>query len=204
MSTVFAGTIVHAWPDMRGAPQVALRVEANTGQFDAVKPADPLSYSGNVDAAQVHKDIAAQMGRVPENNGVSMILSSPYFFGSARNKMIALARMGRFAWLDDNENILAIWPINGSRQGDAGIISKDTGMVGYPESTANGVLVTTLFNRAIQAGGNMTIKSDIQPANGTWHINRVDYDLESMVPRGAWFARLYGSIPGNAGSTISR
>ncbi len=39
----------------------------------------------------------------------------------------------------------------------------------------------------------MQIQSDLTPACGTWAINYVDLELDSMVPHGRWFATLSGT-----------
>jgi len=198
MSVVFEGTIIQAWPDMQNAPEVPFRVDAVAGAYQAVKPVDPSSYSGPTDVAQVASQLAGKMGYTFENNGVNLKIDSPYFWGSGLHQMIQLGEATRMGWVQEN-NVLAIWPQGGART-SAGTtnISKETGMVGYPLATPSGILVKTLFNRAIKYGGQMNVKSDIQRASGTWTIWRVDYDLDAMVPHGKWFTSLYGHPVGQS------
>src|ERR1039458_9733028 len=66
------------------------------------------------------------------------------------------------------KNVLAIWPTGEARKGSAPTVSRKTGMVGYPTFRGSSVFVKTLFNPAVQYGQNITIQSDITPANGTW------------------------------------
>lgn len=61
-------------------------------------------------------------------------------------------------------------------------------MVGYPAFTQSGIIVATLFVPTLKRGGQITVQSDLAPACGTWWINNLTYDLESMVPGGKWFA----------------
>ena len=67
------------------------------------------------------------------------------------------------------------------------LISPQTGMRGYPAFNQNAVVVTALFNPAVKPYGNIQIQSDITPACGTWKVNRLTYELESLTPHGRWF-----------------
>lgn len=89
-------------------------------------------------------------------------------------------------------NTLAIWPTGHARQGDAIMISPETGMIGYPIFNQPSITVSTIFNPAIKYGGKMQVQSNLTPACGLWSINMVDLELDSMMPHGKWDARLKG------------
>ena len=191
MSVVFNGTIMQAWPDMQSAPQVPFRVDATVGGWEKVNPKDPLSYSGPTKASDVHVAISGQMGATPENNGVNAILDSPYMWGPAYTKMHQLAAATRVSWILEN-GVCAMWPQDGARQNAGSTeISATTGMVGYPMAAPGGIVVRTLFNRAIAFGSTVTVKSDITQANGTWKITGLELELDSQMPNGRWFSVIY-------------
>lgn len=190
-SVVFKdGTIVNAWMDGNNPPDVVFHVEAQMGLIDAVKPAQPSSYSGSTDAGTVAQDLASKMGYQFENNGVSVKLHDPYFFGSARNQLISLAKAARFEWIIYN-GALPIWPIGGSRSGSGTLVAPETGMRAYPTFDSKGVLARREFSRPARFGAPMTIRSSVTPANGEWVIYRQDLSL-STLPKGDWFESLYG------------
>ena len=60
-------------------------------------------------------------------------------------------------------------------------------MVAYPELFSAQLIVKSLFNPQIIPGGKITVQSEITPANGTWIINTLTYELESTTPHGKWF-----------------
>lgn len=202
MNVVFEGDIIYSWPDFQSQPQVVHRIEAKKGAFSGVKPAEPTSFDGDVKIETVIKAIAGKMGMVPKINGNLGTIASPYFYGAAMAQMKALGIAGRFAWVADNLDILAAWPFNGSReggQGDSNVISKETGMVGSPIGTPTGILVKQLFSKPKTWGTSITVESEnIPTASGSYTINRVDYSLESEMPRGEWFTTLdcYKMNPG--------
>jgi hypothetical protein len=193
MSIVFYGTIYEAWADFDGAPDVALNIDAVSGLIDAMKPIPPTSYSGSVDAATIMAGLAVQLGYAFENNGVSVILSNPYYPGTARDQVDACATEANiFAAIDGSGagSTLAIWPKDGSRGGVIPLVSPDSGMIGYPGYMAGGLNIRMIYNNAIKFGGQIKVVSSLQTACGTWTVNRLNHNLESQTPHGAWFTEV--------------
>ena len=192
MSTVFDGQIALGQIDMSGMPDSALVVIAYAGLLDAVQPVAPASYPATVDAAVVMANLAKQMGYSFENNGVSVILATPYFQGTARDQAMRCADAANINWVIDN-GVLAIWPKYGTRGGTVPLISPDTGMVGYPSYSEVGISVTTLFNPFINYGETVEVKSSLEFANGRWNVFNISHELESELPDGIWFTKFTGS-----------
>jgi len=197
MSVVFNGTIIQAWPDMQSSPQVPFRVDAIVGGWETVNPVEPTSFSGPTKASEVHAAIAKKMEAQPEDNGVKSVLADPYMWGPAFSQMRQLAQATRVSWILEN-GVLAMWPQDGVRQA-AGTttISKETGMVGYPMATPGGIVVRTLFNKAIKYGSTVTVKSDITQANGSWRVTGLRWELDSQMPNGRWFCVVDCTALGN-------
>lgn len=186
MTLVFGGQIFAAFVDAQSQPQVAFRVMASPGPFLAVKPATPLSVKGTADAGTLMSGLAKDMGFAFENNGVSVKLANPYFGGSSWTQAMGIARHGNFDLVFER-NVMVISPRGKPRQGDATLISPETGMVGYPAFNQNYVIVTCLFNPAIKQLSLVEVKSQLTPANGKWQVISIAYELESQTPQGRWF-----------------
>jgi len=191
---VFQGIIQDAWADMQAAPEVFCNIVAFVGLQDQMKPVPPTSFPGNPDAAVIMSGLASQMGYTFENSGVSVILAQPYFPGTARMQAVACARAANIEmFIDDTNQTLAIWPKGSSRNGQIPLISKETGMVGYPAySGGQQMRVATLYNPAIRFDGQVKVQSSITPANGGWTVNKITHRLDSMMPDGDWFTDLEG------------
>jgi hypothetical protein len=190
MATVFQGTIDVAFCNAQSQPDVSLHIEAHAGAYQAVQPAQPTSVQGSGDVAQIMSQLAGQMGFAFENGGVSGVqISNPYLWGSYRNQALSLAKAAGICW-DISNNTLAIWPAGQPRSSSGVIISPQTGMVGYPAFNQAGIIVRTLFDptNLLQQGSLITVQSDLTPACGDWIINQLEFDLESKVPNGQWFA----------------
>ncbi len=191
MSVVFTGGISEARADLSAMPDTSFVLSAYTTLIDALKPVQPISFKGSVDAALVMQTIAASMGRTLENSGVSVQLRDPYFPGTAIDQMNAVKRAGNFnAVADPNKQVLAIWPLNQVRQGLIPLISRDTGMVGYPTYSENGISLTTLYLPGLSPGGAIKVESDLTPASGQWATYLVSHDLEAELPGGRWFTHI--------------
>lgn len=194
MSTVFTGQINFAQPDYSGAPDSCLVVSAMAGYYEALKSASPLSYSQQADVATIMQTLAVQNGYTFENNGVSVILSTPYLWGSPLSQMESVANAANINWVIDN-NVIAIWPKGAARNGMAPLISAETGMIGYPSRVDKGgsVSVRTLFNPHIRIGGKCELKTGIPSANGQYATFDVRHELESQTPGGRWETSFKGS-----------
>lgn len=204
-STVaFVGTIKEAWVDAQAAPDVAFHVLAYSALFESLKPVSPISYNGSVDVATVISGIAQQMDMTLENNGVSVQLQDAYYPGTLRMQLQQVARhAGINFYIDDIDRVIAIWPAGGSRGGVDLLVSKDTGLVGYPTFTEQGCRFKMLYNPSIAFGQGLTVKSDIAAASGHWVIAYVSHNLDAYVPDGIWFTEVDCTLAGHPLPIIS-
>ncbi len=198
LSSVFLGNITNAWFDGQAAPEVPFQVLAHVGGFDAVKPIPPTSYKGNANAADILSGLAAKMGKSFENNGVSVVLSNPYYTGSARDQALKCVKEAGIQWNGLDNKTLAIWPSGQSRGGAVALVSKNTGMEGYPTFTSQGITVSTLFNPSIGFGQKIKVESDLTGANGEWVVYALNYDLDAEFPQGRWHMTVSAARPGYA------
>ncbi len=198
LAVVFAGTMVEAWADFSGIPDVSFVVKASTAYTDALRPVVPSSFKGSVDVALLISGIAAQMipPRTLENSGVSITLRNPYLPGTLIAQLRALQQQGDFYMIIEPD-VIAIWPKDGVRRGLVPLISAATGMVGSPSFTSTGISVTTLFNPSIVFGGAVQVESITRSA-GVWTPFAVGHDLEAEMPAGKWFTHMEASIFGQA------
>ena len=190
-SVAYDGTIISAWAEYQAAPDVYLTMTAMTGYYASINPVTPTSFKGATDVATIMSGLAAQMGFAFEGNGVSVSLSNPYLQGTALEQARSVARAANLdLYLDDKT--LAITQKGVARGTQAiPLISKDTGLVGYPSFDRMGISFTCLYNPAILFGGLIKIQSAVTIANGQWRVVSVGHTLESEKPSGAWFSHIW-------------
>ena len=189
MGVVFQGVIVESWVDMKQPESVLTVTAMDTGALLALTPVPPTTLPGSADAATILASLAKQSGLTLENNGVSVQIATPYLSGSLGDQITAICDHANIASVID-QTTLAIWPRGGSRGGAIPLVSPDTGMVGYPCYTANGITLTTMFNPSIAFGGDIQVQSGLPQANGQWHVIGLAQELESEIPNGKWFTSL--------------
>lgn len=199
VAAVFGGTIQEAWADGREAPDVFFHVSAFSGMFEFSKPIPPTSYNGSVDVATALGGIATQMGYSLENSGVTGKIQSGYWPGTLGAQLKAVCRHANVDYLLDPVNrVLAVWPKGTSRDGAAIEISAQTGMVGYPAFTQNGLQFTTIYNPSLVFGRTVNITSDFTAANHAWTVAAISHNLDTLTPGGRWFTEVECTLLGQA------
>ena len=194
---VFAGNIVNAWADYQSMPDVFLHIQAQAAFFNQLAAVRPFSVKGGIGAAVVMERIAKEMGLVFENNNVNVQLTDVYLANTLTEQAKELARAANFdLYIDDK--VLAITNRYAPRSGLIPLISKASGLVGYPTFDGVGVNFQTLFNPAITFGGSIKLETDVQQAAGEWVVTSVGHRLESEKPGGAWFSSVRGNQNGLA------
>lgn len=194
MSLVFAGGIKQCWPDFSSSTEGILKVDAKTGLLAQMQSIAPKSYSGATDVPTVMAQLAQQMGFTFQNNGVTGTVRDPYLPGTARAQALALADMaGIYVIFDDDGGTMAIVPNNGTRTGDAPVISPLEDMNGYPSYVGPGkVQLVCEYNNQIKFMGKVTVQdSIISGANQAWQVTGIAHDL-STRPDGPWFTTILG------------
>lgn len=218
LSPVFAGTILNAFGHYNDLPTASLHMECQIGQYEAIKPIAASSFPQPTDVSTIMAGFAAQIPAGFENNGVSVQMPPCYYPGTLRDQIRALASDAHInAELlpgAGGAQVLAIWPMGGSRTSQAGqdipLISKETGMILTPSFAPNGfAIVRTLFNPQISFGGVVQIKTDVTPqANRAWVVYNMSLALDCFVRKGRWEQTLScypkgfpAPVPPSAGSS---
>lgn len=193
MSLVFQGILQTAVINTAAAPKISFDMTALTNYGLAMTPIPPASFSGAASVATIMETLAASNALGFENNGVTAVLSNPYFPGTFTQQVMACKRAANINAVIDptksssgNVGTLAIWPKNGIRTTTTASVSPQTGMIGYPRYTAYGIDVDMLFNPNLIFGGQLQVASSLAPACGTWAIYQISHQIESLTPGGDW------------------
>lgn len=194
MSTVFQGNIMLAPINLNSMPESFLEIVAQPGAFAGVQSTSASSFpAGSADAADILRNLAGQAGLAFENNGVSVVLHNPYYRGTVREQIDAVAKHANINYyIDSTTNTLVLWPQDGYRSNAVHIISADTGMIGYPTNWNIGVEVRTVFNKSMRLGDKVQIKSQLAFANGYFNAYDITHELESEMPGGKWQTSFHG------------
>lgn len=194
-SLVFQGTITKAGADFNSAPDVKFKLEAAIGYFGRMTAQGPTAIHGAQPASAFIKGQVEQAGFRFTNQGVSTQISDCVFQGSPIQQAQACAsQIGAELVLDDGEAVLM--PSGGSREGNTVVLGKDSGLLGYPTITQNGVEMKAIFNTAFRFGGLVQLETIVPKASGTWKIVKLTHKLSANMPNdGSWESQITGYYP---------
>lgn len=137
-------------------------------------------YPPNARLRDIFNDLATALGLgtgvfigIPEKsyaNGVALT-------GLARDSLNVLTKSNRLEWSIQDEN-LQIIPQGASTSDSAIVISSDTGMVGSPSKTSNGVEFDSLIQPALRPGRRVEVDSRL--VKGRFKVRKVTHEGDSQ------------------------
>jgi hypothetical protein len=196
LAQIYRGSISVGWADPSEAPSVGFIVEAQAGWWEALAPVQANSWQGSLSVDTICRTLALQMNLTYQNWGVETILVDPNLPGNGWQQFRSVLRAADAEGAIDN-GALVIWPKGGSRGGQVPTIGPSNIAVGYPRYNATGIALRTLFNPAINLGGQINVQSSLDAATGPWVVNTLGHSLEAQRPGGDWYSTMECSRPGN-------
>lgn len=184
---VFSGMITDAQPRYRGQPNVFFEILAMTGYQHQIAPVPPISFKGTVPVDTIARQLAGSMSYSYVNAGVTANVTNCYLPGTNMDQLNRVCQMSRTQFVIAGDTLF-IYP-NGQYIPSIPMLqlSPQSGLDGYPELEKFGLVITSLFNPTLQAGGRVQVVGSVVPnANGIWSPFMVDHTLESNNPGGQW------------------
>jgi hypothetical protein len=189
LSVVFKGDITAASADFSTAPDVTMKFNALTAGWSVLVADSPTSVQGEATAESLIKQFAEQAGFNFINEGVTESVKNATFNGSPVQKAEQVAdEVGAELLMDDETWTLMPWD---KPRGDAVLLKADSGMIGYPSFTQDGIACECFYNPRLQLGGQIKIESIVPRASGYWKITKLSHDLAAYT-QGRWVSRIDG------------
>lgn len=200
MSEVFAGSIVSAHGDFSGCPEHKLVLEAETGFWGRVYAQGPGVISGTQDAASFISRQAATAGMSFSNEGVTAKLRNCIFHGSPiEQARQAAIQIGADLVIDDE--VMVLLPKNGHRKGTIPLLSAQSGLLGYPAVTGDGIECKSIYNPAFRFAGLFMLDTIVPKAKGEWRCVKLTHKLAAnMAGDCPWESTLTGYYPQFSGA----
>lgn len=195
LSTIFIGEITSAVPVMSDS-KLSLKIEALAGYYPALIPSTPTSVQENTTVEKLMKQFADEAGYSFENKGITASIANSVFVGSPVEKAKTLARQADVDLLID-DNKFTIQPFEAPKDGQIPLLSKSTGLIGYPSFSNEGINCKSVFNDKLKVGSYFKLESILPHASGEWQITKVEHRLEAYTPNsGTWESDVTGVLPG--------
>lgn len=159
-------------------PDTWLEVEAMTGKeksTDVISKVKPQKIS----LKKIAQEIAGDLGASLSFEALDKQISNYAYNGGALGQVDVLADAGDIdVFLDGGQ--LVVKDKNVPLSGKVRILNKDTGLIGIPQLTEQGVRCTMLLDNQTAIGGALDITSELYPAvNGKYAIYKLSFDIES-------------------------
>lgn len=195
LPTIFIGEITSAVPVMSDS-KLSLKIEALAGYYPALIPSTPTSVQENTTVEKLMKQFADEAGYSFENKGITASIANSVFVGSPIAKAKTLARQADIDLLID-DNKFTIQPFEAPKEGQIPLLSKGTGLIGYPSFSNEGINCKSVFNDKLKVGSYFKLESILPHASGEWQITKVEHRLEAYTPNsGTWESDVTGVLPG--------
>lgn len=188
---VFKGTIIEAQPNYKGAPDVSFDLLAVTGYFQKINPAEPRSFPAEAEADVIIGGIVADMGLSFEIQGsLGALAEGAYFWGTLWDQLAQACQTFNADFYVFGDNVLVTEAGKPGSQQPAVVLSRDTGLIGYPCYERSGLLVSAIFDPAFACGTPLEIQSSVPSATGRWYPYSLLHVLESRTPKGQWMSQM--------------
>ena len=197
LSVVFKGDITAASADFSTAPDGVMKFQALTSGWSVLMNTSPTSVQGEATAESLIKQFAQEAGYNFVNEGVTESVKNATFNGSPIQKAQQVAdEVGAELLIDDETITLMPWD---KPRGDAVLLKADSGMIGYPSFTQDGITCECFFNPRLQLGGQIKVESIVPRATGYWKITKLSHDLATYTS-GRWVSKIDGMyLPEDSG-----
>lgn len=182
---LFEGDITHCSPSQ--APDITLTIKAKTGQFVKGRVVSS-SQAPQSKLSKIAGDVAASIGLTLVFEATDKSVSNYSFTGAALKQIDKLAEIGHVnAYVDDA--VLVVKDYNEPRREVSHTLSADTGLIGLPEMTEEGIKVTYLLEPKTQLGGELKLQSEANPAaSGDFVIFKLAFEISSRDTEFYWIA----------------
>lgn len=187
LDVAFKGDITSAFPDFDSAPDIYFNIEAMTAGWSARLSTPPTSVNGEADAPTLFQQFATEAGFNFVNNGVSASVRNTTFNGSPIQKAQQCAEeIGCELLIDDDTFTIQPW---GLSRGEAVLLNAESGLIGYPSFTSEGVNAKSFYNSRLELGGQVKIESIVPRSSGYWKITKLTHSLSAYTV-GDWVSSI--------------
>lgn len=173
---IYSGNIVSSM--VTQPPDIGITLKCLTGNFlktQVITNNQPSQATLN----QIGKKVSQDLGLALQFEATNKNIGNYNFAGSSLKQVQLLNSLGGInAFVDDNTLIMknALVPLTGTTR----ILNADSGLIGIPEFTEQGLKATFLLDNKTRIGGGLQIQSQIYPAiNGNYVIYKLGFNITS-------------------------
>lgn len=182
---IFRGDISSSVPSQ--PPDISITLKCLTGNFKKGEVV-AKNQAGAVKLSRLSQTVADDLGLILEYQAKEKDIANYNYTGGALKQVDRLGELGRVnAYVDDGK--LIVKDYNVPLTGRVTVLNLDTGMIGIPEITEQGIKVKFLMDNQTTLGGVLRVTSLIYPAvNGDYSIYKLSFDITTRDTAYYWTA----------------
>ncbi len=186
VNKIFSGGIFASYANMNGQPETALIMNAVAGLSLKTSSSSAFSQPGAVPVSTMLGAICNIFGFKLNAYGIDgVIAQNPNFAGSPMDQIrdICLAHGLRYQVFD---NVVTVWPEKSAVDDVIPLVSSESGLIGYPVFSQNGITFQTQFSTLLSQGRVIELVTSLPNASGRYLLNVVEHFLSSWTEGGSW------------------
>ncbi len=199
-SLVFRGDIKNAWGDYGSPPDVYLNIEASVDYDFQITPVQPTSFKGVWKLKDVFQWYATKMSLVLEYDAGDGQIENGYYADTLLNQVRKIVQDYNLSLTIEGYTLVITKKGFARTKIEKCVVSKETGLIGYPMFDSISITCKSLFNPNIRHNGLIEVKTDIATplfrTNGEWTVASISHSLESEKIGGAWFSTFRANYNG--------
>lgn len=175
-AVVYEGDIVTAVGSQ--PPDVSVTLRSKTANFAKGKIV-ARNHTANTKLSSIARGVAADLGLSLDFQATDKSIGNYSHSGAALKQVDRLGTAGLVnAYI--NNGVLVVKDMNIALKNKARVLNIDTGMIGIPEFTEQGIKVKMLFDNQTDLGYGLNITSIMNPAaNGEYIVYKLSFELTS-------------------------
>jgi hypothetical protein len=185
VTRIFTGNVVTA--ETTNPPDVTLILKCLTGNYLKGKV---VSNGGSnlTQLSTLSQQVASDLGATLDFQATDKQVANYSFTGAALKQISKIGDAGGVNAYLDNETFI-VKNANAPLNGKVTIVNEETGMIGIPETTEQGVRVKFFMDGGTTLGSMLKINSKIYPAvNGSYVIYKLDFEIANRADPFFWIA----------------
>ncbi len=173
-SLIYTGNIYRS--TITQPPDQTISIKCLTAQFQkGVMVAN--TYGGMTPLSRIAQQVATDLGLRLVFQATEKQIGNYTFTGSATNQVEKLGEAGAVNAFIDNDTLTVkdrTRPLNGRLR----VLTPETGLIGIPQPTEQGIKVTMLYDNQTVTGGQLDLVSNLYPAlSGRYLIYKLSFNL---------------------------
>lgn len=182
---IFQGDVIFA--DKTQPPDITLIIKAQTKSNDKNRVIT-RSNPGNITLQRISQSVANDLGLSLKFEANDKTISNYNFTGGVLKQVNKLETAGGVsAYVDDG--VLVVKDMSRPLQNEIRVLSENTGLVGRPEITEQGIKVKFLLDNNTRLGGLIRLQTNIDSVlNGDYQIYKLLFNIASRDTPFYWIA----------------